>query len=58
MIIDVANFYLMTPMDNYEHLRMRIKTIASEITKEHNLDKIEHDEWLYVEMRKVTCISP
>ena len=52
MIIDVANFYLMTRMDQLEHPRMNFKTIPDEITKEHDLDKIYHNGWVHAEMRK------
>ena len=35
MIIDIANFYFMTPMEQHEHLRTNIKTIPEEIIKEY-----------------------
>ena len=38
MSIDISNFYLMTPLDKYEYLRMHMKTISQEIIKEYNLE--------------------
>ena len=38
MTIGMSNFYLMTPLENYEHLRTNMKTISEEITKEHGLE--------------------
>ena len=58
MTIDKANFYIMTPMDNCECLRMNIKTIPSESAKEHDLDKIDHNGWVHVETRKGACGLP
>ena len=37
---------------------MNVKTISSEIVKEHNLDKIEHDRWVHTETRKCAYDSP
>ena len=39
MTIDTINFYFMTPMEQYEHLRTNIKNFAEEIMKEHELEK-------------------
>ena len=55
MIIDIVNFYLMTPMDQFEHLRMNVKTIPDEIAKECDLGKIEHDTWVHTEIYKDAC---
>ena len=55
MTIDIANFYLMTPMDKHEHLRMNIKTFPDGIMKERKLGKIEHNGCACVEIRKGAC---
>ena len=52
MTIDIANFYLMTPMDHFGYVRMNVKTIPSENCKRTNLDEIEHDGWVHVEKSK------
>ena len=38
MTIDIANFYLMTPMDDCKYLRMHVRDVPSEITEEHYLN--------------------
>ena len=52
MTIDMSNFYLMTPMDQYEQLRKNIKTIPDKIIKEYELDQIENNGWVHVKIRK------
>jgi hypothetical protein len=44
MIIDIKNFYLMTPMDRYEYFRMKLKVFLQDIINEYTLrDKVEAD---------------
>ena len=38
MTIDVSNFHLMTPIEDYECLRMSVKTTHAEIIEEHGLE--------------------
>ena len=38
MTIDVSNFYLMTPIEDYECLRMSVKPTPAEIIEEHGLE--------------------
>ena len=40
MTTDIANFYLMMPMDAYEFLRRHTRDITLEIIEEHNLNRI------------------
>ena len=47
MTIDISNFYLMTPMQDYECLRTSINNIPTEIIIEHNLKKIVHCGWVH-----------
>ena len=37
MIIDLVNFYLMTPMKNFEYMRIKLSDIPTEIINEYNL---------------------
>ena len=37
MTIDIKNFYLGTPMDIYEYMKIRFDTIPEEIKKKYNL---------------------
>ena len=47
MTLDLANFYLMTLMKDYECLRIT----PQEIIEECNLQSLDHDGWIYVEIR-------
>ena len=53
MSIDIKNFYLATPMDRYEYLKLKLCDIPEEIINEYDLHKIATpDESVYVEVRK------
>ena len=43
MTIDIANFYLMTLMEDYEYLRIKLSDIPKEIIDEYELQSLEHD---------------
>ena len=51
--IDLANFYLNTPMPEPEYMRLRLAIIPEEIIIKYNLrDLVDKDGWVYVEIRK------
>ena len=50
--LDVKNFYLNTPMDRYEYMRLPIELIPEEIIIKYNLQAIAHNGWIYCEIRK------
>ena len=53
MTLDVKNFYLNTPMERYEYVRIKIDDIPQEIIDEYNLtSKLASDGHVYVEIRK------
>jgi hypothetical protein len=53
MSIDIKNFYLATPMERYEYLKLKLCDIPEEIIKEYSLRKIATpDDSVYVEVRK------
>ena len=52
MTIGISNFYLMKPIEQCEHLRMSMRIIPEEITKECELEKIQCNVWVCVEVRK------
>ena len=58
MTIGMSNFYLMTPLKNYECLRTNMKTMPEEIIKEHGLEELQHNGWVRVEIRKGVYVSP
>ena len=52
MCADVKNFYLNTPMERYEYMRIHIKLIPPEIIEEYNLLELVHNDYVYIEIRK------
>ena len=52
MTLDLANFYLMTSMQKYEHMRIKLTDIPQETILERNLQNMEHNGWVCIEIRK------
>jgi hypothetical protein len=52
MCLDVKNFYLGTPMDSFEYMRIPIKLIPQEIITEYNLLSLVSDGHVYIEVQK------
>jgi hypothetical protein len=53
MCMDVKNFYLNTPMDRYEYMRLPISIIPEEIINLYNLrDIVDDNGWVHIEIRK------
>ena len=50
--IDIKNMYYGTPMDEYEYMRIRYAEVPPEIVQQYELDKIQHEGWVYIEIRK------
>jgi hypothetical protein len=51
--IDLANFYLNTPLPNYEYMQLCLDIIPEEIILAYNLrDIVDPDGWVYIEIRK------
>jgi len=53
MCIDIKNFYLDTPLDRYEYMRIHISLIPQEVIDEYKLQQLKdkHD-YVYMEIRK------
>jgi hypothetical protein len=49
---DVKNFYLNTPMDHSEYMRIPLNLIPQEIQDEYNLLPLAHNDYIYVEIQK------
>lgn len=50
--IDLANFYLMMPMPDFEYMRLRLDVILDEIIAMYNLHNlVDNQGWVYVEIR-------
>ena len=50
--LDIKNYYLGTPMDNYEYMFIPINQIPQEIIDHYNLHNIVHKGKVYVEIRR------
>ena len=49
---DFKDFYLGTPMDHYEYIRIHCSIIPETIMEQYNLDPLIHDGYVYFEIRK------
>ena len=49
---DIKNFYLDTPMDEPEYVRIKLKDIPQEVIDEYNLKEYVHNGWVYYEIVK------
>jgi hypothetical protein len=52
MCLDVKNFYLGTPIDTFEYMRIPIKLILYEIIEHYNLLPLVSDGHVYIEVQK------
>ena len=53
MCIDIKNYYLGTPMDQYEYMKLHISLIPDNIIKLYNLMTIVDEQgYIYIEIRK------
>ena len=52
MTMDIKDFYLNTPMERYEYMRIPLKTIPDEIVRQYNLLPLVHNGSVLVEIRK------
>ena len=50
--LDISNFYLGTPMERPEYMRMPIKIIPQEIIDKYDLTTIVEDGWVYIKISK------
>jgi hypothetical protein len=58
MCLDVKNFYLVTPMDSFEYMRISIKLIPQEIITEYNLLSLVSDGHVNIEVKKACMAFP
>jgi hypothetical protein len=52
MTADLKDFYLETPMDEYEYMRIPVSIIPDAIMSKYNLAPLVHHNHVYVEIRK------
>jgi hypothetical protein len=58
MCLDIKTFYLGTPMDLLEYMRIPIKLIPQEIIYQYNLLPLVSDGHVYIEVKKGTYGLP
>lgn len=56
--IDIKNFYLGTPMKNYESILIDMGLTPPEIIKAHTLKDYKHNSRVYMEIRRGMCGLP
>jgi hypothetical protein len=50
--MDQSNFYLMTPMKEYEYMQHQLELIPDKIIRQYNLrDLVNEQGWVYVEIQ-------
>mgnify|MGYP001047588080 FL=1 len=52
MGIDVKSFYLCTPMDRYEYMKMPLSIVPEHIKKQYNMEAHALNGFVYLEIRK------
>jgi hypothetical protein len=49
--MDLKSFYLITPLDWPEYVRIKLADIPQEFINKYKLNKLAHDSWIYFKMR-------
>ena len=52
MCVDLGNFYLATPMERYEYMRMPIDVFPAHTIEQYELDKHVKNGYVYLEIRR------
>ncbi len=52
MGLDIGSFYLATPMDRYEYMRLAIELFPAHIIQQYDLQKHVRNGYIYVEIQK------
>ena len=53
MTIDIKDFFLNTPMQRYEYMRLKMEELPEDFVEEYKLhDKVTKDGYVYLEIRK------
>ena len=50
--MDIKNFYLGTPMDEYKYMKMPLKIFPKHVKKQYNLMEHEKNGFVYLEIRR------
>jgi hypothetical protein len=50
--MNIKNYYLGTPLERYEYVRIPVSMVPEKIMDEYNLHALVHNRYLFVEVRK------
>jgi hypothetical protein len=52
MMMEIKNYYLSTPLPQFEYMKMLLSRFPEEIVQKYNLNALAVDGWVYIEIRK------
>jgi hypothetical protein len=52
MMMDIKNYYLGTPLPQFEYMKMLLSSFPEEIIQKYNLNALAVDGWVNIEIRK------
>ena len=52
MCFDIENFFLSTPLDKPEYVKIQLSKIPQEFIDEYELTTFAHKGWVYFEIRR------
>jgi hypothetical protein len=52
MMMDIKNYYLVTPLPRFEYMKMLLSRFPEEIIQKYSLNALAVDGWVYIEIRK------
>jgi hypothetical protein len=52
MMMDIKNYYIGTPLPQFEYMKMLLSRFPEEIIQKYNLNALAVDGWVYIEIRK------
>jgi hypothetical protein len=52
MTMDIKNYYLGTPLPQFEYMKMQISRFPEEIIQKYNLNALAVHGWVYIEIQK------
>jgi hypothetical protein len=50
MMMDIKNYYIGTPLPQYEYMKMLLSRFLEEIIQKYNLNALAVDDWVYIEI--------
>jgi hypothetical protein len=52
MMMDIKNYYIGTPLQRFEYMKMLLSRFPEEIIQRYNLNALAVNGWFYIEIRK------